>query len=213
MKKITLKTLLSGLALTLCLVSPLSAQQKRYDGVTIHTNSLGGAWDELITDVVVKPLKEQYGFTVVLHPETITVSLSKLLVDVKNPPYDVFHTDSTTLPTLLETNAVEDLDPKFVPEFANVYPQMKEGGNKAAPWFTAPMVIAYRTDLVKNPPKTMTDLAKPEFKGAVGLYNVENAGGIMDLRALAMEQGGELKNIVPGCEALVRCMPNVGTTP
>jgi putative spermidine/putrescine transport system substrate-binding protein len=211
-----MKTLIVGavaaLCASMCATGLAGAQTKPYEGVVIDTNSLGGAWDDLITKMVVEPLKEKYGFTVVLHAEPITVSISKLLVDPQHSPYDVFHTDSTTLPIVLATGALEDLDPKFVPEFANVYPRLKEAGNKAAPWFIAPMVIAYRTDAVSRPPEKFSDLARADLKGKVGMYNLENGGGIMDLVALATENGGGVGDIDPGFDALAKIKPNLVVT-
>src|SRR5438045_1245287 len=43
----------------------------------------------------------------------------------------------------------------------------------------APMVIAYRTDLVKAPPRGWADLWRPDLRGQLGLYAITNSAAVM----------------------------------
>jgi putative spermidine/putrescine transport system substrate-binding protein len=45
-----------------------------------------------------------------------------------------------------------------------------------------PIGLAYRTDKIKTPPKAWKDLwTVPEYKGAIGIYNIINSAGQMTI--------------------------------
>ena len=68
-------------------------------------------------------------------------------------------------------------------------------------------------DKIKNPPASYKDLAKPEYKGHVAIFNLENNGGIITLLALAEANGGGATNVAPAFEFLKQIKPNLVATP
>lgn len=64
-----------------------------------------------------------------------------------------------------------------VPNLKNVHPKANPANQGVTVMFS-PIGIAYRSDLVKTPPRSWKDLwDSPELKGKVGLYQIDNTAG------------------------------------
>jgi putative spermidine/putrescine transport system substrate-binding protein len=69
-----------------------------------------------------------------------------------------------------------------VPNLEKLQPIARLPGDNGVTAMTSPIGIAYRKDLVKNPPTSWKDLwSNPEFKGKLGLFTIGNTGGFMFL--------------------------------
>jgi putative spermidine/putrescine transport system substrate-binding protein len=187
-------------------------QAKKFDGVTLHINGYGGAYDEVLKETVAKPLKEKYGLDVVYDPAGSTVAVAKLLASKDNPPYDVLMADSPGMPALLSEGVLDKLTQADVPNLGNVYPQLREFGDYGAPFLISAGVLTYNSKDVKNPPKSIRDLARPEYKGKVALMDLGSSGGVLFLAALADSNGGSVNNVEPGLNLLKTIKPNVVAT-
>lgn len=92
--------------------------------------------------------------------------------------YDVVTPNAAFLPAMVEAGVIEPLDYEKLPNtkgyFENFYkPDFNtfDGATWGAPvaWGDGPMV--YRPDLVSNVPKSWLDLAKPEYKDEVAMWD------------------------------------------
>jgi putative spermidine/putrescine transport system substrate-binding protein len=77
-----------------------------------------------------------------------------------------------------------------------------------APFFQV-VGLTYNPDTVKTPPTSWADLWKPEFKGRVGITNLNSTLGTGWLVEIAKMRGGSEANVDPGFKALEELKPNI----
>ncbi|MGE0716943.1 MAG: extracellular solute-binding protein [Alphaproteobacteria bacterium] len=192
------------------LVATGSAEaQKQFSGITLNVNGYGGAYDDILKETVAKPLKEKYGLEVVYQPSGSTSATARLLASPNDPPFDILMADSPAMPALIEAGVLEQVTPAEVPGAARVFPQMREFGNYGLPFSIASVALIANRTHIKNPPKSIRDLAKPEYKGKVALISLESSGGILSLMAMAESAGGGVSNVDPGFKVLQTIKPNL----
>jgi len=90
---------------------------------------------------------------------------------------------------------------------------LREFGNYGIPFVISSMPLFYNTEKIKTPPTSLADLARPEYKGRVAMFNLENNGGILNLIALAESNGGSVNNAAPAFAAYEKIKPNLLSTP
>ena len=78
-----------------------------------------------------------------------------------------------------------------------------------APFFQI-IGIAYNSDRIKTPPTSWDDLWKPEYKGRVGVTNLNSSMGMGFMVALARKHGGSEANIDEAFKRLGDLKPNIG---
>jgi putative spermidine/putrescine transport system substrate-binding protein len=200
-------------AVALLLSAAPASAQKEFEGVTLNINGFGTAFDDVLKETIAKPLKEKYGIEVVYQPGTAAAAVAKLLASKDKPPFDLLMVDSPNMPDLIAAGVIEEITPKDVPPVADVYPQLREFGNYGIPFVISSMPLYYNTEKIKNPPASLADLARSEYKGRVVNFNLENNGGLLTLIALAESNGGGVNNIKPGFDAYEKIKPNLLSTP
>jgi spermidine/putrescine-binding protein len=194
-------------------VAASSGRAAEFDGVTVRINSFGGGFDQVLKDTVATPLKQKFGMNVVYEPGTSSEALSKLIAAKGSPHLDILMIDSANMPVAIENGVIEELSEEDLPALKDLHPQAREFGKYGASFIYGPMALSYNKDRVKNPPASYKDLAKPEYKGQVAIFNLENNGGIITLLALAEANGGGVTNVAPAFEFLKQIKPNLVATP
>ncbi len=63
-----------------------------------------------------------------------------------------------------------------MPHLADVAPVARYPGDTAVTGLVSPFGLAYRTDLVKMPPRAWRDLWNAEYKGQIGFYSIDKLG-------------------------------------
>jgi len=189
-----------------------SAQQKEFEGVKLVINGFGGNLDDVFVETVSKVLNDKYGITVQIVPGSIASAYAKLMTSRANPAFDVLVTDDITLRAAAKAGLIEEVSAAEVPNMAQLYPSFMPLGGYGLPVFASVIPLAYNKEHIKTPPQSLTDLAKPEFKGRVGLFNLESVGMVVTLINLAAANGGSINNLDPGFAKLKEIMPNVVTT-
>jgi putative spermidine/putrescine transport system substrate-binding protein len=86
-----------------------------------------------------------------------------------------------------------NLDPKKIPNMANVYPNYHRKDNTGIGWGLSGIGILYNKTLVKEPPTSWNDIFAPRFKGKVMLFDY--AWGFNGLLGVAHANGGDAKHI------------------
>ena len=196
----------------LVLSTAAGAQPKKFEGVTIRVNGYGGAYDEVLRETIAKPLKEKFGLEVVYDPAGSTVAVAKILASKDNPPYDVLMADSPGMPALISAGVIEKLAVVQVPNASKLYPNLREFGDYGIPFAISAGVLTYNSKEVKTPPKSVKDLARPEYKGKIALMDLGSSGGVLFLLAMAEANGGGVNNVEPGLAILRTIKPNVVAT-
>src|SRR5260370_18444133 len=77
-----------------------------------------------------------------------------------------------------------------------------------APFFQV-VGLTYNPDTIKTPPTSWADLWKPEFKGKVGITNLNSTHGTGWLVEIAKMHGGSEANVDPDFKALEALKPNL----
>lgn len=187
---------------------------KEFEGVTLNVSSFGGPFDDVLKATVAKPLKDQYGIDVVYQPGTSLQAISKVAAAKgQEPPLDILMVDSPNMPTLIDGGLIDPVTVEEIPALKSLHRQAREFGAYGVPFLFAPLVMSWNTQRIKNPPASYLDLARPEYRGRLAIYNLENNGGVLTLLALAEASGGGVNNIGPGFARLKELKPNLVATP
>lgn len=189
----------------------LRAQERRFAGTTISINGYGGDWDRLMLEHIAAPLERKTGLKVTLTPGTSPAALAKVLAAPQDPAFDILMLDSPVMPELMRTDMGRPVTTAEVKGISRAVPIAREFGSYGAPLGMPSFVLAYNTNSVKVPPQSFADLGRPDLKDRVGLFNIENTVGLMQLIAMAESNGGSVDNIGPGFAALAKIKPNVAT--
>src|SRR5262245_7847955 len=209
---IQLVSLALAVAVLLAGGSPLQAA-KEFEGVTLNVNGYGGPFDEVLKQTVAKPLKDKYGIEVVYQPGTALQAISKIMASKENPPLDLLMMDSPNFPSVIEAGIIDQVTEQEVPSIRNLHKGTREFGNYGVPFIYAYMVLSWNKEKVKNPPASYLDLTRPEYKGRLAMFNLENNGGILTLLALAEASGGSVNNVAPGFAKLKEMKASFVSTP
>lgn len=199
--------LLSGASITLAMSAPpmAGAQSKR-----LVSTIFGGKFEEIYRRAVIEPFTKKHGVEVVLKYGNSSQWLTSAVINKNDPEIDVLWLAyPESVKAVLEGLCIE-LSPNDIPNLKDVAPVWYDGYQKQGVGFDyAAFGIAYRTDMVKDPPTSWNDLWRPEFKGKLSLPDITASGGYETLVLAATLNGGSAQNIEPGFAALKRLRPNV----
>lgn len=184
------------------------AQDKPYQGQTLVVTSYGGSWEEFMRDVIVPPFEEQTGAQVELATGLSRDWMANLRAAGRNnPPYDVVIANETWISSGRLENRFVPLTEEKVPNLDKVHPALRLEDDIGVLGLLNPLGIAYRTDLVENPPTSWLDLWNEEYRGNVGIYNIANSAAPMFLMMLAKIETGDAKNYDVGFEMIKDLKP------
>ena len=191
--------------------SPARAQQKEFEGTKLVVNGFGGNLDDVLVESVSKPLKEQYGITVEIVPGSVASAYAKAMTSRANPAFDVLVTDDITLRSAAKAGLIEEVSTADVPNMTQLYSNFMPLAGYGLPFFASVCALAYNTEHVKTPLHALSDLARPDLKGRVGIFNLESIGGVVSLISLAEANGGSIDNVEPGFAKFKEIKPNLAT--
>jgi putative spermidine/putrescine transport system substrate-binding protein len=143
-------------------------------------NMFGGRWENDWRNQVMPKFSQKIG-----RPVNLDIGLGTGWVSTfkaagpENPPFSVIMLNERYTAMLRDEGYFEPLTAELVPNFKDVIEPAKLKGNTAVNGMLAPMVIAYRTDLVQKPPRGWADLWNEEYRGLLGFYAITNSAGIM----------------------------------
>jgi putative spermidine/putrescine transport system substrate-binding protein len=191
--------------------TPARAQQKEFEGTKLVVNGFGGNLDDVLVESVSKPLKEQYGITVEIVPGSVASAYAKAMTSRANPAFDVLVTDDITLRSAAKAGLIEEVSAADVPNMTQLYSNFIPLGGYGLPFFASVCALAYNTEHVKTPLGALSDFARPDLDGRVGIFNLESIGGVVSLISLAEANGGSIDNVEPGFAKLKEIKPNLAT--
>ncbi|MFZ5822935.1 MAG: ABC transporter substrate-binding protein [Bacillota bacterium] len=167
-----------------------------FKGQTLIVTSYGGSWEEFMRKEIIPDFEKQTGAKVELAVGLSKDWMAKLRAAGKNnPPYDVVIANSTWVSGARKEGYFESLSEQKVPNLKNVAKPLRNKGDNGVLGLFQPLGIAYRTDLVKTPPKSWKDLWNPEYKGKIGVYSANNSAMPMFLMLLGKIYGNDPKNM------------------
>jgi putative spermidine/putrescine transport system substrate-binding protein len=145
-------------------------------------NTYGGRWEKFWREQLIPPFEKQYATKTTLDvglSKTWTANLRAAGAD--KPPYDVIMFNEVFANLMRGEGYFEPWPLDKVPNARDLYP-IAQNDMTGLFGLISPIAIAYRTDMVKTPPKRWTDLwENKEFKGKIGMYQIGNSAGYMFL--------------------------------
>jgi putative spermidine/putrescine transport system substrate-binding protein len=147
---------------------------------TFITTMYGGRWEHDWRTQVLPKFSEMIG-----KPADLDIGLGMAWVSSlrasgpENPPFPALMTNEKYIAMIRDEGYLAKLTPAEVPNIKDLIAPAVLKGDTAVTGMLAPLVIAYRTDLVDTPPKGWADLWDPRFKGQLGLYKITNSAATM----------------------------------
>lgn len=159
----------------------------------------GGAWQEAIRAGVIADFEKKNGVKVTLEATNYNEVITKLRASGgKNPPYDIMPLTPQGVAMMSAANLIVELDASRITGLPDVSPFLLDmfslkGKRYAIPFVTGQLALAYRTDLVPEPPTTWLDLYDPKYKkcGVAVMPPSVNGGGVETMNALIRAMGGD----------------------
>lgn len=181
-------------ATVLTMPSVVDAQEQR----VLRLGLYGGVWQQYLTEGVVANFEKATGAKVVMDVSTGNQFMARLRAsNGSNPPFDVLPLQPYSTEALAKSGLIEPLDTSRMPNIGDLakplLDQMTVDGKLyAQPFAVAELVMAYRTDMVTEPPKSWADIFDPKYKSCgVAVQSPNTTGGGPELMAgLAKTEGG-----------------------
>ena len=167
-----------------------------------------GSWEEAHKAVLVPAFrKANSDAAIVLDPMLSVDQIAKINAAKANPPIDVMLHDPG--PALVAIG--QDLAEPYPVEKSAYYKDLITEAQEPmgpAPFFQV-VGLTYNPEAVKTPPTSWADLWKPEFKGRVGITNLNSTLGTGWLVEIAKMRGGSEANVDPAFKAIEELKPNL----
>ncbi|EJM97731.1 ABC transporter substrate-binding protein [Herbaspirillum sp. YR522] len=160
----------------------------------------GGDWEKNIRAAGLEQYAKDHHIQVEIVPGADAEWLAKLrAANGNNPAYDIVVFQPDSVQRAAAAGLLQPLDATNIPNLAKLYGSVqdkfsRDGKTYAAAFSLGQLGLAYRTDLVKTPPKSWLDLWNPEYRGHVAISSPTYAAGLQFFAGLTHALGGELKN-------------------
>jgi putative spermidine/putrescine transport system substrate-binding protein len=180
----------------------------RAQTATLKTTAWGGKWGEVMKAEIIPAFEKEFKCKV--ETDSAFPYYPKLQATPRNAPlYDVLHSNTNEQWQAAVAGLVEPkLDPKQVPNIADVYPYAVSDKIVGVSAFTSAIGFGYRTDKGIAAPTSWKDLADPKFAGQRGSYLIPvNSLGQMHLMMLGKIYGKGLEDLDAAYKALEQLKP------
>ena len=167
-----------------------------------------GSWEEAHRDVLVPAYrKATNNAEIVLDPMLSVDQIAKVTAARANPPIDVMLHDPGPALVAIANDLVEPYPVDKSAHYKDLIAEAQEPNGPAI--FFQVVGLTYNPDKIKTPPTSWEDLWKPEYKGKVGITNLNSTLGTGFLVEIARMHGGSEANIEPGFKALDALKPSL----
>jgi putative spermidine/putrescine transport system substrate-binding protein len=180
----------------------------RAETATLKTTAWGGKWGEVMKAEIIPAFEKEFKCKV--ETDSAFPYYPKLQATPRNAPlYDLLHSNTNEQWQAAVAGLVEPkLDPKQVPNIADVYPYAVSDKIVGVSAFTSAIGFGYRTDKGLNAPTSWKDLADAKFAGQRGSYLIPvNSLGQMHLMMLGKIYGKGLEDLDAAYKALEQLKP------
>ena len=195
-------------AATACVLPAVPAMAANVPEITFTT--YGGNYENFFRKEVIPGFEAKYGCKVKLAVGLSKDWLAEIRASGKDrAPYDVVMFNDIWSAQLRKEDYFAELDPKKIPNLANArYTFNNAAGKKVAVIVNIdPVGLAYRTDLLKTPPKSWAELWDPKYKGMLGLYTLTNSIGAMTVFTASYLKYGDQKHYREGMDRVFSLKP------
>lgn len=160
----------------------------------------GGDWEKNIRAAGLEQFARENNLKLTVVPGADAEWFAKLrAAKGRRSPYDVVVFQPDTVQRASAAGLLQPLDEQHIPNLGKLYQSVqsrftRDGKLWAAPFSLGQLGLAYRSDLVKTPPKRWLDLWNPEYKGHVAISSPTYAAGLQFFAGLVNALGGKLNN-------------------
>ena len=166
-----------------------------------------GSWEEAHRDVLVPAFKKASGQDMLLDAMLSVDQIAKVSAARSNPPIDVMLHDPGPALTAISQDLVEPFPVTSSKNYKDLIPEAQDATGPSM--FFQVVGLTYNPDKIKTPPSSWADLFKPEYKGRVGMTNLNSTLGTGFLVELARMNGGNESNVEPGFAAIEKLKPSL----
>ena len=167
-----------------------------------------GSWEEAHRDVLVPAFrKANNDAEITLDPMLSVDQIAKVKASLANPPIDVMLHDPGPALQAINQGLIENFPIAQSAHYKDLIAdaQLETG---PAPFFQV-VGITYNPEKIKTPPTSWADIWKPEFKGRVGITNLNSTLGTGWLVEIARMRGGDENNVDAAFKAIEELKPNL----
>ncbi|GAB4364872.1 MAG: ABC transporter substrate-binding protein [Elainellaceae cyanobacterium] len=169
-----------------------------------------GNWEDAHRKILIPAFQKATGAEINLVTLLALDQVARLTAAPTSPPFDVAILD----PGPLAAAPKEEILQKFPVEYSKSYNDiLPEHQNAAGGW--GPNIglqavgIAYNPKVITTPPRSWTDLWKSEYRGRVGIANMNSTLGTGWMVEIAKMNGGSEANIDAAFDAVQELLPNL----
>jgi putative spermidine/putrescine transport system substrate-binding protein len=160
-----------------------------------------GSWEEAHRAVLVPAFKKETGQDVLLDAMLSVDQIAKVSAARANPPIDVMLHDPGPALTAIRQDLVEPFPVATSKHYKDLIPEAQDPMGPSM--FFQVVGLTYNPEKVKTPPTSWADLWKPEFKGRVGITNLNSTLGTGFLVEIARMHGGNaIEKLKPNLAAV-----------
>lgn len=158
--------------------------------------------------------KRHPGLKIRLVPSESQDIVAQIKAAQGHSPYDAMPNGEPPHLIAQRDGYIQRLKADKVPNAANVFPEfMTKSAGFGVPASYSLIGIAYNDKALKTPPKSWTDLWKPEYRGKIGIPRASSNLGLGVLVIAAKVFGGSEDTLDPGWSKLQELKPLVGRSP
>ncbi len=203
----------TAVALSAVGVSSFAVSEEPPKPAQLIVRAWGDTWQESLDLGASQPFTEKYGIPIIYDNTEDNMMQQKIRTAVsqkRQPPIDV-NWDTTTNAMKsalwgLSEPLTEDIVPNLKELTSIAKPELVEGWPLVSA-YSYTYVLAYRTDLIKEPPSSWKALLDEKWKKSIGMYD----DGIGFTPIAAIINGGSIPdNMDPAWEFYKQLKPNIG---
>lgn len=171
--------------------------------------SYGGRYERFWREVLLPPFEQASGTESVVDVGLgVNWAANLRASGPENPAYSFVMMNDLVGALLRQENFFKQWPQDKVPNLAKIHPKAVVEGGMGVTAMVSPIGIAYRTDLIKTPPKSWKDLwDNEEFKGKLGLFQISNTAGYMFLMMISQIYGKSALDFDAGFAQVEKLVP------
>jgi putative spermidine/putrescine transport system substrate-binding protein len=166
-----------------------------------------GSWEEAHKDVLVPAFKKATNNDMLLDAMLSVDQIAKVTAARANPPIDLMLHDPGPALTAIAQDLVEPFPVATSKYYKDLIPEAQDPLGPSM--FFQVVGLTYNPEKIKTPPTSWADLWRPEYKGRVGITNLNSTLGTGFMVELARMNGGSEANIESAFKKINELKPNL----
>lgn len=178
---------------------------------SLVVTTFGGVVEKAFRSVLNENFEKQTGTKVILKLGSMSEWLTSAMVNRRKPDIDVLWLAfPESIRAVMEDDVALELSKDRIPNLAQVQPVFYDMyDRKGVGHEYAAFGIAYRTDMVSEPPKSWADFWSPKYAGQISIPDINSNGAWEFLMMATKLNGGDESKLDVGFDAVKRLKPSV----